>query len=198
MDQSNKMPICWLRVTDYMQGWLRTECGGTLTVKGEPVLSVRYLPGMREVMMMETDDELPGVGAQANSMSDTWRNALEAGITIDAATMEKEYGVTREVLRQYLPIACPRKTVSKDGIIRPWTNDTCFGKKQTIELLKVLREAFWRAVGEFSERYAHEHQGEKYAQVEMIEAFCRETKTEDTYVEAMRREWQRRLKRVRS
>lgn len=187
--------ICWLKITDYMQGWLKsTLCGGK-KVRNMPVISVRHIEGAREVMMMPAEDELPDGGAPGNAISATWRNALESGIIIDPKTMEKEYGVTREVLRQYLPIECPKHAVTKDGIIRQWTNDTCFGKQQATALLRLLREAFWQAVGEFSEEYSREHAGEKYAQVEMIESFCKETHTDDVYAEAMRREWQRRQKR---
>lgn len=196
MEQSGN--ICWLRVTDYMQGWMRTALGGSMSVKGQPVLSVRLLDGVREVMMMPTNDEMPKGGVQDAAMSATWRNALEAGLALDPAVMEKEFGASRELLRQYVPIACPRKSVSKDGILRPWTNDTCLGKRQAIALTRLLRDEFWKAVERFSEEYAGEHQGEKYAQVEMIEAFCKATHTDDTHVEAMRREWQRRCKRGRS
>lgn len=197
MDQTNNTTICWLKITDYMRGWIRSTLGGTQTVKGQPVISVHYLPGASEIMMMPTVDVLPGNGKLGIAISATWRNALDAGIAIDAATIESEYGVTREILRQYMPIACPRRAVSKDGIIRPWTNDTCFGKKQAMELLRLLRDAFWSAVWEFSARYAEERPGEKYAQVEMIEAFCRLSRTDDLYIEAIRREWQRRVKRAK-
>ena len=45
------------------------------------------------------------------------------------------------------------------------------------------------------DRYAREHRGERYAQQDMIEDFCRETRTDDIHVPAIRREWQRRVKR---
>ena len=48
---------------------------------------------------------------------------------------------------------------------------------------------------EFSEEYAKEHAGQKYAQEDMVEAFCKETSTDARHVAAIRREWQRRRKR---
>ena len=60
---------------------------------------------------------------------------------------------------------------------------------------QLLRDAFWEAVERFDSAYAQKMGGKDYPAVDMIEAFCAETKTPDLYVDAMRREWQRRQKR---
>ena len=190
--------ICWLKVTDYMRGWARCALGCGTKIGKEPLISLYQIMGAKEVLEIGTDDDLPDHGTPDNAMSATWRCALEVGLEYDPATMECIYGVTEETLEQYLPIACPPTAMTVNGISRAWTNDTCFGREQAMALQKLLREAFWTAVGQYSKQYAQEHRGEKYAQVEMIEAFCRETKTDDMYVEAMRREWQRRNKRSRN
>lgn len=190
--------ICWLKVTDYMRGWARCALGCGTKIGKEPLISLYQIMGAKEVLEIGTDDDLPDHGTPGNAMSATWRCALEVGLEYDPATMECIYGVTEETLEQYLPIACPPTAMTVNGISRAWTNDTCFGREQAMALQKLLREAFWTAVGQYSKQYAKEHRGEKYAQVEMIEAFCRETKTDDMYVEAMRREWQRRNKRSRN
>ena len=188
--------ICWLKITDYMRGWMRkTLCCG-MKIGNEPVISLSSIHGAGEVLGFGVEDELPEHGIPGNAMSATWRCALEVGLEYDQDVMESMYGVTEDTLQQYLPIACPRNSMTVDGIMRAWTNDTCFGKEQSTALLKLIREAFWEAVGRYSEQYAQEHTGEQYAQVEMIEAFCKATDTDDSYVEAMRREWQRRNKRV--
>ena len=62
---------------------------------------------------------------------------------------------------------------------------------------KLLREAFWKGVEDFDREYAAKHNGSKYAAVDMIEAFCVDTGTPDIHVDALRREWQRRVKRKR-
>ena len=190
--------ICWLKVTDYMRGWARCALGCGTKIGKEPLISLYQIMGAKEVLEIGTDDDLPDHGTPGNAMSATWRCALEVGLEYDPATMECIYGVTEETMEQYLPIACPPTARTVNGISRAWTNDTCFGREQAMALQKLLREAFWTAVGQYSKQYAQEHRGEKYAQVEMIEAFCRETKTDDMYVEAMRREWQRRNKRIRN
>ena len=190
--------ICWLKVTDYMRGWARCALGCGTKIGKEPLISLYQIMGAKEVLEIGTDDDLPDHGTPGNAMSATWRCALEVGLEYDPATMECIYGVTEETLEQYLPIACPPTAMTVNGISRAWTNDTCFGREQAMALQKLLREAFWTAVGQYSKQYAQEHRGEKYAQVEMIEAFCRETKTDDMYVETMRREWQRRNKRSRN
>lgn len=198
MEQAKNESICWLKITDYMQGWLQKALGGNVTVKGRRALSVQQLPGAQEVMMMGTEDDLPGRGSLGNAISSTWYNALEAGLSLDPSAMESQYGITRDTLQQYVPIVCPRYAVAKNGIVRSWTSDTYFGRQQSIELQKVLRNAFWRAVREFSVEYADAHKGKQYAQIDMIEDFCMENNIEDTYVDAIRREWQRRVKRNRS
>lgn len=198
--------ICWLRVTDYMRGWACAALGSSVTVMGVPVIAVEHLPGAKEIMknmlteekddeeeVEDTGDECPG-----NSISATWMNALVTGMEIDPRLVWIEYGFKREMLRQYLPVRCPDVAMSKEGILKPWSNDMRFGDKQSTELQKVLRDAFWRSVGEFAEKYAREHEGEKYAQADMLTDFCKEYGIDDYYVDAMRREWQRRLKRVRS
>ena len=191
--------ICWLRVTDYMRGWMHYALGTCRGVKGEVILSVFHLDGAHEVFMMGSDDVLPVEGSEpGNAMSDTWYNALDAGLELDALAVGKAFGVTRELLDEFVPIVCPRYAVTMEGVIHHWTCDTCFGKQQAVEMIRLLRGAFWDAVSEFSTRYKAERGGERYAQVEMIEAFCRETDTDDVYIEAIRREWQRRLRRMKS
>ena len=189
--------ICWLRVTDFMRVWVENELGGEARVGEQRVVCVQHLPGAREVLRMETTDELPGSRMVGNAISVTWHKALEAGMAFDTATMEREYGVTKDAFKLFVPIECPKMALTKNGVLRPWTVDTCFGVKQTTALQRLLREAFWQSVGEFAEKYAAMRQGEKYAQVDMIEAFCEQTDTPDMYAEAMRREWQRRQKRQR-
>lgn len=194
---SDFVAICWLHVTDYMRGWMRSTLGGTLIVRNEPVLSVRHLDGMDRAFRMEADDTIPTDRTPGNAISATWYNALAAGISIDPLVMERMYGVTRELLRQYVPILCPVMAISSDGILTPWTGDIYFGKQQAVAIQRLLREAFWRAVAIFSIGYANEHPGGDYPQVEMVESFCRQTGTDDLYVEPIRREWQRRQRRER-
>lgn len=178
-----------------MQGWTQHELGGGAQVKDFKVLSVQHLPGARHVLRMETVHEPLGDGQIGNSMSATFRNALDAGMRIDAQTMEQEFGATREALLQYQPIECPKLCMTRSGVLRPWTHDVNFGEKQAKAVQRLLRNAFWQAVQDYSDSYAREHRGEKYAQIDMIEAFCRDTDTPDIYADAMRREWQRRVKR---
>lgn len=199
MEKSYKLPaICWLKVTDYMHGWLQYELGGGARVKGQRVVCVQHLEGARGILRMETVDDIMEPARVTNAMSATRRSIIDAGMTIEAAVTEHMYGVDRETLNMFVPIECPKMALTENGVLRPWTNDTCFGQKQAKEMRDLLREAFWQAVGEFSEQYAHEHQGEKYAQQDMIEDFCRETHTDDIHVPAIRREWQRRVKRVKN
>lgn len=195
-EKSYKLPaLCWLKVTDFVHGWLQYELGGGARVKEQRVVSVQHLEGARAVLRMETVDDVMEPGEIVSAMSATRRNCIEAGLTLDERVTQQMYGIDRETLRQFVPIECPRMALTKHGVLRPWTDDTCFGVKQATALQRLLREAFWQAVGEFAERYATLRQGEKYPQEEMIEAFCKETGTQDIHVPAIHREWQRRCKR---
>ncbi len=62
----------------------------------------------------------------------------------------------------------------------------------------MLRQEFWKAVEEFDAEYKRKMNGERYPAVDMVEEFCLENETPDMYVDAIRREWQRRQKRVES
>ena len=198
-------PVVWLRVTDFMVGWLVHELGGALRVKGRQVVSVQHLPGARDALRMETVDDLvlsPKLDL-SRAMSATRYNMLDAGMRIDAPTVERMYGVTREQMEQlYLPIECPKMTLTQHGVLRPWTADVTLSKRQAAALLRVLREAFWQGVGEFDREFARRRQKEgaavPYPAIDMLEAFCEATDTDETCVEAMRREWQRRRKNGQS
>lgn len=185
--------IVWLKVTDYMHGWLQYELGGSIRMGDKKVISVQHLPGARDILRMETEMEVrKPVGL---AVSATWWNCIEAGMTIDRETVERVFGLTREDLEMFEPIECPKICLTKGGVLRPWTNDVCFSKRQASAMQQLLRDAFWQAVEQFDRSYAQKMEGKKYPAVDMIEAFCAETKTPDLYVAAIRREWQRRQKR---
>ena len=195
-EKSYRLPaICWLRVTDFMGAWLQQELGGGARVKELRVVSVQHLEGARAILRMETVDDVLGASPVVNAMSATRHGCITAGMTLDEGVTRQLYGITRQELEQFMPVECPRLALTEDGVLRPWTNDTCFGVKQATALQRLLREAFWQSVSEFSMKYAHKRQGEKYPQEEMVKAFCKETGTSDIYVPGIRREWQRRMKR---
>ena len=173
------------------------EYGSKVTVGGHKVLCLQYLDGARDVLRMESasdvalSPDLP-VGM---SMSAHRYSMLSAAMVLSAAVVERMYHVTAEELQQFVPIECPRLCLTEEGLLRPWDSDTMLSRTQALQLQGLLRQAFWRAVEQYARQYARRHAGERYAQEEMIEAFCRETKTSELYVPALRREWQRRCKR---
>ena len=189
--------IAWLWVTDFMHGWLQWELGGEARIGERRVVSVQHLPGARDILRMESGDDImtPPKTAGA-SLSATRYNCYREGLHICPGVMEDTYGVTEASLELYVPIECPKMRLTKYGVLRPWTLDTCFGKDQARALQDLLRKEFWRAVEDFDADYA-EKTGAPYPAKEMIEAFCQATRTPDMHVEAIRREWQRRQKRGR-
>ena len=188
-------PIVWLKMTDYIHGWLQHELGGAAMVGDQRVVCVQDLPGARDVLRMETLEDMMEPGKTANAMSDTRKNCLCAGMALDPAVVERQYGITQEAMKLFVPVECPKRRMTKNGVLRPWTLDTCLGKEQASALQRLLRGEFWKAVDTFNLGYARKMGGRKYPQVDMIEAFCQETGTPDLYVETIRREWQRRVKR---
>lgn len=198
MDKNYKMPsVVWLKMTDYMHGWLQYELGGDLRVKDQQVLSVQHIPGAREVLRMETVDDMMNQKPVGNSMSSVRRNCIELGLRLDIAVVEQMYGVTKESLKLFVPIECPRMCLTRSGVLRPWTLNVCLGRQQATALQRLLRNEFWKAVEFYNQEYAEKMEGRKYPAVNMIEDFCIETGTLDIYVEAIRREWQRRVKRAK-
>ena len=188
--------IVWLRVTDFMHGWLQYELGGGVRIGEQRVISVQHLPGAREVLRMETADDMElGPMKVGNAMSGNRKNMLAAGMVLDAGYIEQEYGLTPEGLKGFVPVECPRMCLTKDGVLRPWTLDVSLGREQSNGLQRVLRTAFWQAVETFNGEYARKLGGTKYPSIDMVEAFCRETGTPDIYAEAIKREWNRRVKR---
>lgn len=192
---NNRMPaIAWLKMTDYTHGWLQWELGGSMRVKDRCAICIQHLPGARSILRMESDDT-PVRGAVGNAMSARWKNCIDAGLEIDADAIRTEYGLTPETVDLFVPIECPKVCTTRDGVLRPWTLDVSFGQKQATALQRFLRQAFWDAVADFDRSYAGRMNGRKYAAVDMIEAFCAQTGTPDIHVDALRREWQRRVKR---
>lgn len=189
--------ITWLKVTDYMHAWLQYELGGTLRIGGQLVLSIQHLPGAREVLRMETVEDMLEQCPVGKSMSDTWKNCIQDGLDLDPDIVEKMYGINKNSLKLFMPIECPKLCLTKNGVMRPWTLDVNFGKRQAKALQDLLRNEFWNGVMKYNDAYAKKLGGKWYPAVDMIEDFCADTKTPDLYVEAMRREWQRRVKRTK-
>ena len=193
-----KLPaIVWLRMTDYMHGWLEYELGGATRVKDQKVICAFDIPGSREVLRMETVEELLDPRPVGKSMSDTWKNCIEAGLKLDEEVTRNMYGLSKADLKLFVPIECPKRCLTKNGVLRPWTLDVNFSNSQARRMQDLLRGEFWKAVKEYDAAYARKMDGRRYPAVDMIEDFCRDTGTPDLYVEAMRREWQRRVKRER-
>ena len=203
-----RMPaVVWLKVTDFMHGWLQKRLGGAARIGDKRIVCVQVMDdrrGVRDVLEMETADDVTGctgtgwaAGKGKLSMSATRRNCIVAGLDLDEKTVERLYGITRSEMALYLPIECPDVCLTQNGVLRPWTNDVCFGQRQATAMQKLLREAFWKGVEDFDREYAAKQNGSRYAAVDMIEAFCADTGTPDIHVDALRREWQRRVKRKR-
>lgn len=189
--------IAWLRVTGFLSGWLVYEYGSKVMVNGRRVVCLHHLDGVRDILRMETVDDMelsPDLPVEL-SLSAQRYSMLYAAMTLSPEVTERMYHLSLEQLLQFVPVECPRLRLTQEGLLREWRGDAMFGEQQAKELLRLLRRYFWEDVDEFARRYARKHEGEKYAQEDMVAAFCRMTKTSDIHVEAIRREWQRRCKR---
>ena len=191
--------IAWLRVTEFIRGWLVYEYGSKVMVNGRRVVCLQHMDGVRDILRMETVADMklsPDLPVEL-SLSASRYGLISAAMALSPEATERMYHISREQMQQFVPIECPRLRLTQDGLLRPWGGDAMFGDQQAKELLRLLRHYFWEGVGQFAMRYARQHEGERYAQEDMIEAFCRETETSDIHVEAIRREWQRRAKRAK-
>lgn len=197
MEKSYQLPpIIWLKVTDYMHAWTQGELGCGARIKSTRVLCVQHLEGAREVLKMETVNDMELKPEKIlNTMSANRKNMLEAGLELDEPYIEKAYGMTKAMMKLFVPIECPKMCLTKDGVLRPWSLDVSLGREQAIALQRLVRNAFWQAVEDFNTAYARKMETTKYADVDMIEDFCADTRTPDEYADAIRREWQRRVAR---
>ncbi len=190
--------IVWLRVTEFIRGWLDYEFGSKVMVNGRRVVCLQHLDGVRDILRMETVDEVelsPDLPVEL-SLSASRYGVISAAMTLSPEATERIYHLSLEQMQQFVPIECPRLRLTQEGLLREWGGDAMLGDAQAKALLRLLRHYFWEGVEGFARRYASEHEGEKYAQEDMIEAFCRMTKTSELHIEAIRREWQRRCKRA--
>lgn len=196
MTTTDKLPaIVWLKVTDYMHGWIQHDLGGSLKVRDQRVVCLLHLEGARDVMLMESQEDSVEMKPVGNAMSATLRNCIDAGLRLDPDWTRRAYGVDYEGLKLFMPIECPPNCITETGTLRPWSLDTSFGQRQATAMQRLLRQVFWEAVEDFDREYAALLEGRDYPAVDMIEAFCRESHTPELYIEPMRREWQRRRKR---
>ena len=190
--------IVWLRVTGFLSGWLDYEYGSKVMVNGRRVVCLQHLDGVRDVLRMETVDDMelsPDLPVEL-SLSASRYSMLQAAMTLSPEVTERICHLSPEQLQQFVPIEVPRVRLTTDGLLREWRGDAMLGDEQAKELLRLLRQAFWEDVNEFARLYAQQHEGERYAQEDMIAAFCQMTRTSELHIEAIRREWQRRCKRA--
>lgn len=193
-----KVPtIAWLKVTDYLQGWLQSELGAAVMVGDQKVVCVNHLEGIKKVMAMETVEGMTSTRPPLALSAQTY-NCVATGLQIAYDETVGMYGINREELKLYVPVEVTKMCTTNKGVLRPWTLNISFGHQQAAALQKLLRDEFWKAVAEFDKQYAESLGGKRYPAVDMIEAFCKDTGTSDVYLDAMRREWQRRVKRVGS
>lgn len=188
-------PVIWLKMTDYMHGWMEYELSGTVRVGEQKLICVQHLPGARDILRMETWDDAMDDMPLGNALSCTRQICYSNGLIINKKVMKERYGVTQELMDQFVPIEAPMVRLTRGGVLRAWNIDSCPSHAQASALQHLLRQAFWDAVAEFDSKYAEEQGGEHYPAKEMVEAFCAETGTSDIHVDAIRREWQRRCKR---
>lgn len=192
-----KVPaIVWLRMAEYTHGWLRNELGGAVRVDGKNVICVQHMRGARDILRMETVEDTLERRPVTCTMSATLYNMIDAGLTLNEEVTKRAYGIDRQGMAQFVPIECPKMRLTQDGVLRPWTNDTCFTTKQATLMNRFLRERFWQAVEEYDREYRRQRNGDFYPAVEMVEDFCDTTGTSDIHIDAIRREWQRRQKRT--
>ncbi len=196
MEKDYKLPaIAWLEMTDYTHGWMQSRLGGGARIGNQRVISVMHLPGAKELLKMETKEDYMDRVRVKNAMSGTRRNCIDLGLKLDPDIVKQLYGVTAEDLALYVPVECPKMCLTKNGVLRPWTLDVCFGTKQAVALQRLIKKEFWNDVEKFNMEYAQRLNGKKYPAVDMIWDFCKETETPDMYVDAIRREWQRKQKK---
>ena len=187
--------VVWLKVTDYMHGWILKELGGDSMIREQRIACLQQLPGFRDIMRMCSEKDSPENQFVGDSISSARWGMIDLGLGIDDEMICRVYGVDKDVLKLFIPVECPKMRMTETGVLRPWESNVCFGRRQAAALQKLLRAAFWNAVADYNQIYARQFGFRHYAAKDMLESFCNDTDTPDFYVDAMRREWQRRVRR---
>lgn len=183
-------PIAWLYMTMYTHEWLKKEFGGAVELYGRPVLSIAHLPGAKDILRMETQEDIMQPCQSKWSMSAMRMDCMVSGIDIGPKSVETMYGVTKDFMAAFVPIECPRMALTERGVLRPWNRTTTFGPSQSAALCKLLRGAFWEAVADYDAELREKGEAPGTA-IKLISSFCAETGTPDIYADDLRREWQR-------
>ena len=191
------IPVAWLHITGYMHDWLFNEFGGSVRLHGKPVVSISHLPGARDVLRMETHDDMTEPATNRLSLSSMRMDCIMAGSVISKATVEQMYGVTSEQVKMFIPVECPKMALTKYGVLRPWSRTIAFGKRQATALYRLLFNAFWKRVEDYDEMLRESGIVPETA-ISMIEGFCEATGTSEVWAEDLRREWQRRVARKKA
>jgi len=190
MNNRETPAVTWLYVTGYLHDWLFHEFGGTVKLHGRPVISIAHLKGARDILRMETLEDMMDRTASRWAMSAMLMDCVVLGIDIGPKTMKEKYGVTKEQLQCFVPIECPRMALTPYGMLRPWSRVTCFGHKQAQELVKLLRAAFWQAVADHKEKMIADGNAPETAS-ELVQSFSKDNGVGEVWQEDLRREWQR-------
>ena len=189
------MPVAWLQVTGYAHDWLFKTYGSSIRLYDKPVLSLTGLDGARDILRMETAEDMTGeLNAVGVSLSAMRMDCLQNGCKVSPEAIGRLCGLTKEQLVTFVPVECPRMALMEFGVLRPWNRQTCFGKRQAAALYKLLMSVFWKAVEEYDLRLREGGNGPDTA-IEMIQGFCQATGTNEIWLEDLRREWQRRISR---
>ena len=161
---------------------------------GKPVVSIAHLSGAKDILRMETVDDMAASEDSRLAMSAMRMDCMEAGIARSPETIRRMYGMTAEQLKMFVPIECPKMALTKYGVLRPWNRTTSFGKRQAMALNRLLMKNFWQAIEDYYSALCKAGKAPITA-ISMIEGFCDETGTSEIWTTDLRREWQRRVAR---
>lgn len=181
--------VAWLSITNYMHEWLFHEFGGAVRLNGKQVLSIAHLPGAKELLRMQTQDDVMNEVPTLWSLSAMRMDFLQAGVTLGVKG-DGGLEMSKEKLDTFVPVECPKMALTQNGVLRPWSRVTSFGQKQAFALIKMLRSEFWKTVADYEKQFKWPA-GTPRTTIAMIESFCQDTGTPDIYTDDLRREWQR-------
>ena len=182
--------ISWLYMTEYTHDWLYNEFGGNILLHERKIISIHHLKGARQILRMETVEDVLEPGNTRWAMSAMKMDCMQLGIGIGPNNIKEQFGLTKEQLRMFVPIECPRMALTSNGVLRPWSRNTSFGRSQSIELMRFLRDKFWQAVEEHKAKMEADGKTPQTA-IQLIESFCEDNNINEVYLDDLRREWQR-------
>ena len=188
MTQPKYLHAIWMRTTPYLIPWAEDAIGTGLKLNGKPVLELRHIPGMKQLLRNEVCEDADFSADDFNSLSQLKYEVISNGLKLNPTYVKEKYGFTSESLQSFVPVSVPEYLFVGDGAIHPFSRIMQLSRQTARCISDKLYSRFWREVYEYDQSTQHSKD------IEMIDDFLELHNMPDIFLDDLRNQWQR-LKR---